>query len=346
MIGIAVGTVLLPEMANRIASGDEAGARHAQNRAIELTLLLSIPCLVAFLLVPDLIMRALFVRGAFTAADAGAAAATLAAYAIGLLPFVLLRSVTVTFLSRGDTATPVKALAVAVVVNVALKLLLYKQYAQVGLAFATSIGAWINFGLLIWFAARRDLLAIDDRLKARPSSSPSRELRSRLRFILERGAFRPCSPDGRPCATRPRSRCWLRSAGWSISASCSRCSANSGSKCCGGAGVLVDLPRRRCSGLTDLAAQRTLAGNERDQPLPAVAPRLDLDRAADLVARQHTDQVVRAGDRRAVERQDDVARRDPRAGRPGCRARQSRPSRRCPARARRCAAAAADTANC
>ena len=70
VIGIAVGTVLLPEMAHRIASGDERGARHAQNRAIELTLLLSVPCLVAFLLVPDLIMRALFVRGAFTAADA------------------------------------------------------------------------------------------------------------------------------------------------------------------------------------------------------------------------------------------------------------------------------------
>ncbi len=92
VIGIAVGTVLLPEMANRIAAGDETGARHAQNRAIELTLLLSIPCVVAFLLVPDLIMRALFGRGAFTAADAQAAAATLAAYAIGLLPFVLLRS--------------------------------------------------------------------------------------------------------------------------------------------------------------------------------------------------------------------------------------------------------------
>ena len=77
VIGIAAGTVVLPEMARRIAAGDEAGARHAQNRAIELTLLLSVPCVVAFLLVPDLIMRALFARGAFTAADAAAAGATL-----------------------------------------------------------------------------------------------------------------------------------------------------------------------------------------------------------------------------------------------------------------------------
>ena len=112
VIGIAAGTVLLPEMARRITAGDEAGARHSQNRAIELTLLLSVPCLVAFLIVPELIMRGLFGRGAFTAADAHAAALTLMAYAIGLLPFVLMRSVTATFLARGDTATPVKALFV------------------------------------------------------------------------------------------------------------------------------------------------------------------------------------------------------------------------------------------
>src|SRR6266513_555708 len=64
VIGIAVGTVLLPEMTRRIAAGDEPAARAAQNRAIEFTLLLSIPCVVAFLLIPDLIMLALFGRGA------------------------------------------------------------------------------------------------------------------------------------------------------------------------------------------------------------------------------------------------------------------------------------------
>ena len=165
VIGIAAGTVLLPEMARRITAGDDEGARHAQNRAIELTLLLSVPCLVAFLLVPEQIMRALFTRGAFTAADAHAAAVTLMAYAIGLLPFVLMRSASVTFLARGDTITPVKALFVAVAVNVALKVLLMDHYAQVGLAFATSVGAWVNLTLLVWFASRRNLIAIDQRLR-------------------------------------------------------------------------------------------------------------------------------------------------------------------------------------
>jgi len=165
VIGIAAGTVLLPEMASRLAAGDEAGARQSQNRAIELTLLLSVPCLVAFLIVPDLIMRALFARGAFTAADAAAAGATLAAYTVGLVPFVLIRSVSATFLARGDTATPVKALLVGVAVNVALKIMLMRDYAQVGLALATSIGAWINLLLVLWLAWRRGLIALDPGLR-------------------------------------------------------------------------------------------------------------------------------------------------------------------------------------
>src|SRR5215467_573321 len=165
VIGIAVGTVLLPEMSTRLATGDEQGAHDAQNRAMEFTLLLSIPCFVGFLAVPDLIMLALFGRGAFTAADAAAAGATLAAYTIGLFPFVLLRSMSSTFLARGDTATPVKALLISVVINVGFKVLLMGRFAQVGLALATSIGIWVNFLLLVSFARRRGLLALDARFK-------------------------------------------------------------------------------------------------------------------------------------------------------------------------------------
>jgi putative peptidoglycan lipid II flippase len=166
VIGIAVGTVLLPEMARRIAAGDEAGARQAQDRAIEFALLLAIPCAVAFAVVPDLIMLALFSRGAFTATDAAAAGATLAAYSFGIIPFVLLRAVSSSFLARGDTATPVKALLISVVPNVALKIVLMDRYAQVGLAFATSVGVWVNFSLLAWFAMREKLLVVDARLRS------------------------------------------------------------------------------------------------------------------------------------------------------------------------------------
>jgi putative peptidoglycan lipid II flippase len=73
--------------------------------------------------------------------------------------------VSATFLARGDTATPVKALLISVAVNVALKVLLMRDYAQVGLAFATSVGVWINFGLIVWYARRAGLIAVDDQLK-------------------------------------------------------------------------------------------------------------------------------------------------------------------------------------
>jgi putative peptidoglycan lipid II flippase len=165
VIGIAAGTVVLPEMARRIAAGDDAGALNAQNRAVEFTLLLSVPCVAAFFAVPDVIMRGLFMHGKFTGADAQAAASTLMAYAFGLLPFVLIRSVVATFYARGDTATPVKAALIAVAVNIAFKVLLMGPLAQVGLALATSIGAWINFGLVLWFAARAGYGGADQRLR-------------------------------------------------------------------------------------------------------------------------------------------------------------------------------------
>ncbi len=155
VVGIAVGTVLLPEMSRRLAAGDERGAASAQARGIQLALLMTIPCAAGSIAIPDLVMRALFARGAFTAADAHAAGMTLAAYAIGLLPFVMLRSFTAPFYARGDTATPVKAALLAATVNIALKFLLMGSLAQVGLAFATSAGAWINLGLLALFARRQ-----------------------------------------------------------------------------------------------------------------------------------------------------------------------------------------------
>jgi putative peptidoglycan lipid II flippase len=165
VIGIAAGTVLLPEMARRLAAGDTAGASHAQNRAVEFTLMLAIPCVAAFFIIPELIMRALFMRGAFTEADAIAAGRTLAAYAVGLLPFVLIRSAVATFFARGDTKTPVIAALIAAAVNIGFKVLLMGPLAQVGLALATSIGAWINLLLVFWLAHRAGHITIDTRLR-------------------------------------------------------------------------------------------------------------------------------------------------------------------------------------
>src|SRR3979411_2572227 len=161
VIGIAIGTVLLPEMSRRLTANDQQGAMAAQRRAFDFTLLFSVPFVSAFLTVSDVVMRAMFGAGAFSKTDAAAAGATLAAYAVGLIPFVLIRSAVATFYARKDTATPVKAALTGVAVNVALKIALVGALAQVGLALATAVGAWINLLLVFGFAVRAGYLDLD-----------------------------------------------------------------------------------------------------------------------------------------------------------------------------------------
>ena len=165
VIGIAIGTVLLPEMSRRITAGDHTGAMEEQRRGFDYTLLFAVPFVAAFLAVPDVITRAMFARGAFTRGDAAAAGATLAAYAVGLIPFVLIRSAVATFYARKDTATPVKASLTGLTVNMALKLLLMGSLAQVGLALATAVGAWVNLLLVLGFAIRAGYLEVNRALR-------------------------------------------------------------------------------------------------------------------------------------------------------------------------------------
>jgi putative peptidoglycan lipid II flippase len=159
VIGIAVGTVLLPEMSRRIAAGDVARAHGAQNRAIGFTLALTAPFTVAFLVMPDPIMSALFKRGAFDAAAAQRAGAVLAAYSVGLPAVVLLNSARASFYARADTTTPMIAALTAAGINVLFKIMLTKPFGVVGLALATAIGTWVNLGLLVWLAYKRDWTA-------------------------------------------------------------------------------------------------------------------------------------------------------------------------------------------
>ena len=132
---------------------------------MEFTLLLSIPFVAGFLTVPDIIVRTMFAHGAFTSADASVAAVTLAAYAIGLIPFVLIRSAVATFYARKDTATPVKAALIGIGVNLALKIVLMTPLAQVGLALGTAAGAWVNLLLVIGFAIHAGHLTIDREMR-------------------------------------------------------------------------------------------------------------------------------------------------------------------------------------
>jgi putative peptidoglycan lipid II flippase len=122
-----------------------------------LTLALTGPCLAGFLVLPDLIMRAVFARGAFTATDAEMSGAVLAAYALGLPAIVLIRSAVASFHARGDTRTPMLISFAAIGVNVLLKILLAPRIGAPGLALATAAGAWINLAALLIVAHRRSL---------------------------------------------------------------------------------------------------------------------------------------------------------------------------------------------
>jgi len=164
MIGVAAGTVLLPEMSRRLAAGDEKGAAFAQNRSLALTLLLALPFVALFLAAPGPIVTGAFLRGAFDQDAALRASAVLAAYALGLAPMVLLRSNVAGFQARGDTTTPMLCFFAGLGVNLTLKFWLWQSEGARGLALATSAGAWTNFLLLVGLGGWRGYLKPDRRL--------------------------------------------------------------------------------------------------------------------------------------------------------------------------------------
>lgn len=161
VIGIAAGTVLLPAMSRLFAAGKAEEAQRAQRRAILYTWVLSLPFMAGFLVLPDLILHAAFVRFAFTSADAALAASALWAYGIGLPAIVLIRSAAASFYARGDTTTPLLAALASVAVNVALKFLLVGELGLAGLALSTAIGAWINLILLVVLALRHGAVVFE-----------------------------------------------------------------------------------------------------------------------------------------------------------------------------------------
>ena len=173
VLGIALGTVLLPEMSKRLARGDRVGSDSAQNRSAALTLLLTLPFVVAFLVIPGVLMRAVFAHGAFDHDAAGLAGQALAAYGIGLPAMALIRILAPTFYARHDTATPVRATIAAMICNIVLKFVFVWGFGLgvAGIALGTAAGAWINVGVLTWMGHSRALLAIETQfLRALPAA--------------------------------------------------------------------------------------------------------------------------------------------------------------------------------
>ncbi len=148
VIGTAVGTALLPMLSRQVRAGEGPAALATLNRAIEYALFLTLPAAAALIISAYPVMWALFGRGAFSAHSALLSSQALAAYAIGLPAFVLVKVLAPGFFARGDTATPVKIGVAAVVLNLAMNLAFMVPLQQVGPALATSLAAIFNMGLL------------------------------------------------------------------------------------------------------------------------------------------------------------------------------------------------------
>ena len=165
IVGIAVGVVLLPDLAKRVRAGDIASVNASQNRSLEFAMALTLPAAAALTLFALPITIGLFQRGAFSAEDSVATAAALAAFGAGLPAFVLTRVFQPAFFARENTRTPMIYSAITVAANVVISLALFPLIGYVGVAIATSAASWLNVALLYRGLRNGDLYVADARLK-------------------------------------------------------------------------------------------------------------------------------------------------------------------------------------
>jgi putative peptidoglycan lipid II flippase len=167
LLGIGIGTAILPTLSRQISSGNVSQAMHTQNRALELAFFLSVPAAVALVISATPLVRGIFEHGAFTASDTIGTAQTLAAFSLGVPAYVLIKILTPGFYARQDTKTPLRIALYAMLINLIGNLTLIWQFSYVGVAIATAISAWANVIMLYVTLHRRELLQLDARSKGK-----------------------------------------------------------------------------------------------------------------------------------------------------------------------------------
>jgi putative peptidoglycan lipid II flippase len=161
IVGIAVGTTLLPLLSRHVENKNEDLVRHYTNRAIEFCLLLGLPAAIGLSLAAHPIIQTLFEHGAFSPEDTTETAKTLVAYAVGVPAFLLVKALSAGFFARHDTTTPVKTAIAAMLTNVAAAILLLGPLHHTGIALASSLAVWTNV-ILLYTRARHKKHPIGD----------------------------------------------------------------------------------------------------------------------------------------------------------------------------------------
>mgnify|MGYP001419282281 CR=1 FL=1 len=222
IIGIAIGVVLLPDVSRHLRAGDEAAVMDSQNRALELSMLLTVPAAVALAVIPGPIVSVLFERGKFTGGDTHAVSGALAIFALGLPAFVLQKVFQPGYFAREDTRTPMRITAWSLAINTAGSIGLFFLFPRFGLsphlgiAVATSIGAWLAVALLYRGLLRRGHFRADRRLRyALPMIALASAVMG-LALVAATGKLAPWLAVGRPVEIRVGAMAALVGAGAAV----------------------------------------------------------------------------------------------------------------------------------
>jgi len=161
--GIAVGTVMLPELSKYIKNNNYELARDLQNRALELCLFLSIPAATALVLASDEIITSLFGYGSFDIESVNNTAIALTFFAFGVPAFSILKIFSNFFFARNDTKLPFYLSVVSVIINILISVSLFNRIGFVIIPIATSISSWINVLLHYYFIKKMDFHNFDSK---------------------------------------------------------------------------------------------------------------------------------------------------------------------------------------
>lgn len=167
LIGIGLGTILLPTISRMLSRGEENAAMETQNRGIELALFLTLPATVAFLIAAEPIVRGLFQYGRFTADDAMRCGWALSAFSVGLPAYVLVKVLTPGYYARGDTKTPVRYAMVSILINIVGNLAMIPTLGHIGPPLATALASTVNVAMLYRTLVKRGHFSADAGLRRR-----------------------------------------------------------------------------------------------------------------------------------------------------------------------------------